>query len=641
MLFHDPINIYPYMISLVSLRKPISRVSPFVLTLNMLMSAVCPASHLLCIVITFVTCTLISRKVPVWVSLLLLLLSNDIEVNPGPDSGPGLSYHKNFFTFMNWNLNSLSKDNFQRVQAIEAHNTLFNYDLISICETSLNDSIEIPDPLLNNYTFIPANHPDNVAHGGVGLFYKNTLPIKHRDDLSFDESIVVELKFGRKKIFFTVLYRTPSVKANSPGFTEFLNNFKSLHLDIQSENPYAIFYTGDFNGHSKFWWAKGDTTPEGKGIEELFSSLSLSQLISEPTNFTPNKSPSCIDLLVTDQPNLILDSGTRPSLDPKCHHQIVYGKINLKIPPPPPTERKIWHYDKANTNAIRNSMNNFPWAQHLRLNSNPNWQTKQFTEIFLNIMANFIPNEIKKSVPRDPPWIDKNLKLLLKKKDKHYRNYKKHGYREEDKVTLEALRTECKESIDAAKKAYLEKLANTLNDSNTTPKSYWKILYRVMNKSRAPKIPPILDKDTFIISCKEKAKIFNEFFAKQCTLIINDSSLPDFHYNTGARIDSIVIKKEDILSLVRNLNPNKATGSDEISGNMLQICDESVIVPLFIIFHNILESSTYPDQWKQANVVPIHKKKTSSWLKIIDRYLFYHYVGKFSRNLSLTAFSRI
>ena len=46
-------------------------------------------------------------------------------------------------------------------------------------------------------------------------------------------------------------------------------------------------------------------------------------------------------------------------------------------------------------------MNNFPWAQHLRLNSNPNWQTKQFTEIFLNIMANFIPNEIKKSVPRD------------------------------------------------------------------------------------------------------------------------------------------------------------------------------------------------------------------------------------------------
>ena len=41
--------------------------------------------------------------------------------------------------------------------------------------------------------------------------------------------------------------------------------------------------------------------------------------------------------------------------------------------------------------------------------------------------------------------------------------------------------------------------------------------------------------------------------------------LPDFHYITEKRIGSVSIKKEDILSLIRNLNPNKATGCDEIS----------------------------------------------------------------------------
>ena len=146
---------------------------------------------------------------------------------------------------------------------------------------------------------------------------------------------------GEKKIFFTVLYRTPSLKRGSLGFKEFLDNFKSLHCSIQSENPCAIFYTGDFNGQSKLWWPQGDYTPEGKDIEELFTNLNLSQMISEPTNFTPNKNPSCNDLLVTNQPNLILDSGTRPSLDPMCHYQIVYEKINLKIPPPPSVERQI------------------------------------------------------------------------------------------------------------------------------------------------------------------------------------------------------------------------------------------------------------------------------------------------------------
>ena len=205
-----------------------------------------------------------------------------------------------------------------------------------MCETSLNDSIEIPEPLLENYSFITANHPGNVSHGGVGLFYKNSLPIKKRDDLSFDESIVLELNFGRKLIFFTVLYRSPSHNHTSPEFYQFLVNFKNLYSKIQLENPYISFFTGDFNGHSQFWWPDGDSNCEGKEIEELFISLNLTQIINEPTNFTPGKNPSCIDLIVTDQPNLILDSGTRTSLDTKCHHQIIHCKVNFKIPPPPP-----------------------------------------------------------------------------------------------------------------------------------------------------------------------------------------------------------------------------------------------------------------------------------------------------------------
>ena len=154
-------------------------------------------------------------------------MSNDISKNPGPH------FQNTFFNFMSWNLNSLVKDNFQRVSLIEAHNSFFNYDLISICETSLNDSVELPEPLLNEYTFVSANNPANKRNGGVGLFYKNSLPVVVRNDLSFDESIVVELKFGRKKIFFTVLYRSPSFDHNSSNFRVFLSNFRNLYAKIK------------------------------------------------------------------------------------------------------------------------------------------------------------------------------------------------------------------------------------------------------------------------------------------------------------------------------------------------------------------------------------------------------------------------
>ena len=117
---------------------------------------------------------------------------------------------------------------------------------------------------------------------------------------------------------------------NSSNFQTFLSNFNNLYAKIKLENPFTTFFIGDFNAHSQFWWPDGDSTPEGNEIEHLLTSLGL-----------PNKKPSCIDLVITDQPNLILDSGTRASLDPYCHHQIIYCKVNFRIPPPPPLARKI------------------------------------------------------------------------------------------------------------------------------------------------------------------------------------------------------------------------------------------------------------------------------------------------------------
>ena len=62
------------------------------------------------------------------------------------------------------------------------------------------------------------------------------------------------------------------------------------------------------------------------------------------------------------------------------------------------------------------------------------------------------------------------------------------------------------------------------------------------------------------------------------------------------------------MPLIRNPNPNKATGSDGIPGHMLLLCDESIVLPLQIIFQSILPTSIYPNIWKLANVTPIFKK---------------------------------
>ena len=57
-----------------------------------------------------------------------------------------------------------------------------------------------------------------------------------------------------------------------------------------------------------------------------------------------------------------------------------------------------------------------------------------------------------------------------------------------------------------------------------------------------------------------------------------------FGFLTNERIEQIAIGNKEIISLIRQLNPNKASGSDGISPHMLLLCDESVVLPLKIIF---------------------------------------------------------
>ena len=81
---------------------------------------------------------------------------------------------------------------------------------------------------------------------------------------------------------------------------------------------------------------------------------------------------------------------------------------------------------------------------------------------------------------------------------------------------------------------------------------------------------------------------------------------------TNNKIDSFTITDDEIKHLLKNINIGKATGPDNISANLLKMCGDTLVVPIKIIFLNILRTGIFPAQWKQANVTPVHKKKTSS-----------------------------
>ena len=122
-------------------------------------------------------------------------------------------------------------------------------------------------------------------------------------------------------------------------------------------------------------------------------------------------------------------------------------------------------------------------------------------------MVNFIPNETRRIIPRDPPRLTKPLKTMLNRMNRFFKNYKL-----EDKARLENFRKECQKAVETAKLSYLTYMGKKLNNPNTCQKSYWKIINKVMNKCTAPKIPPLLVKVTFVLNYREKANLLSDFF---------------------------------------------------------------------------------------------------------------------------------
>ena len=128
-------------------------------------------------------------------------------------------------------------------------------------------------------------------------------------------------------------------------------------------NPFLVIVLGYSNAKSCNWCINDKTNFEGAKIDTLNSQNSLHQIIKEPTHIL-DPSSSCIDLIFTSQPKLVMDSGVHSSLHVNCHHQIIFAKFNLQIYYPPPYERVVSHYKYANTDHIRKAICGFNWERY-------------------------------------------------------------------------------------------------------------------------------------------------------------------------------------------------------------------------------------------------------------------------------------
>ena len=121
---------------------------------------------------------------------ILILKTGDIELYPGSPKNSHL-----YFSCCHWNVNSIVTDNYSKVVALKAYNSIYKYDFICVSETFLDSSFDLDDKMLmlEGYNLIRSDHPSNTKRGGVCIYYKESLAVLLVDITSLPECLVFEV----------------------------------------------------------------------------------------------------------------------------------------------------------------------------------------------------------------------------------------------------------------------------------------------------------------------------------------------------------------------------------------------------------------------------------------------------------------
>ena len=165
--------------------------------------------------------------------------------------------------------------------------------------------------------------------------------------------------------------------------------------------------------------------------------------------------------------------------------------------------------------------------------------------------------------------------------------------------------------ITTAKDNYFASLGRKLSNPVIGIKTYWSTLKKIVNKKKATNIPPLLENGLFVTNFHNKAEILNDHFVQQCSLNVNDSTLPRSYIPLcNNLLETIEIDADKVLKIIRSLDCNKPHGWDNMLVSMVKICGSSVALPLCLIYETCLHTGVFPENWKKMNILPVHKKES-------------------------------
>ena len=455
--------------------------------------------------------------------------------------------------------------------------------------------------LFNCYTNFDPDLCDLGSSGmrGVTVYISNKLKVSEVSftDDKLTEHVWLRLKLhGNDSLLIGCIYRSPS----SDLTTSTDSICQLLHTAVTTDTH--ILVCGDFN-YRNIDWSDYPIVLNGCSRSQSFldttMDLYLFQHVTEPTRFREGCSPHTLDLIFTNEDDMVSDLQYLPGLGSSDH---VCLQFTLSCYTPDKSDSSNYRYNLRHADYVtmNDMLARIDWTNSIStLSVDESW------EFFSSTVTDIINSCIPLHKPRVHKSIYTNREAirLKNRKNKLWSRY-----------TSTRLPADHQAFCDARNKlrSYTRQLRYNFelgicNDMKLNPKKFWKYVKSRLNTKFT--INDLLDDSNVCISEEaDKAELFNNYF---CSVFTREDSLslPSFSVSgTIPPIDTISISLDAIHQKLSNINVSKSPGPDGWPPAVLKGIADSISLPLFLIFTKSLEHGVVPSSWKRGYVTPIFKK---------------------------------
>ena len=396
---------------------------------------------------------------------------------------------------------------------------------------------------------------------------------------------------------------------------EFNSDYLTPLLEKLSLENKNIVLLGDFNIDLLHYGDSKDTSE----YLELMTSSSFFPFITLPTRIT-SKTKTLIDNIFLNFHSPEISSGNLTTSI--SDHMTQFLTIPKKTKERHKTFSKVTKrcYKHFNSDLFKQDIENIDWSSHIKDDDDVNNSIAFFLKTFEKILDVHAPyklltrNELKL---KTKPWITKGILKSISIKNNLYKRYIKSKNSENKDLLFtkfKSYRNNISNLLRSSKKSYY----NIFFQSNINSiKNTWKGIKDLINIKGAKNTQSFtLNINDSIITDKHKiANTFNDYFSTipgklSEKIITTNSSHMDYLRNPNQHSFFVQPVTDDEVKIFLNytLKNGKSLGPNSIPTSVLKLVSSTISQPLTTIINNSFKSGTFPDMFKIAKVIPIHKK---------------------------------